>query len=819
MVSGYPTNVRGDVNAGGAGGGYYGGQYGVDLTTGQNGEGEGLSSQNVVGYGGGGGYGQVPPQGVLQGVSQGTPQGSLEGTHQRVPGYGGVGGYGQIPAQGVAQGGGYYGRDVYGQMGGYNGTEVNAGMNVGGGGEGQMGGDGAPVRPLQAQMESLSLGGRPMPTGYVQQSVPTPQMPGGGMMASGEPAVLPRPKFDSISVLARLNDLDAKSPMPVGSMQQSQQMDAYGRPIPGTVSQGPGRWPPTVACPPEMFYPPSPRCARMTTNAFPNSLSLAKKYGLPMGVVIQPMEDGDQLPVVNFGKAGVVRCRRCRSYVNYMCRFINDGRSWRCSLCQFVNDIPKEYWCGVDQHGHRHDVGKRPELICGSYEIVAPTSYMLRPPMGPTYMFVLEVTTAAVTSGLLSAAATGIRESLDLLPNDARTRVGLITFDSTLQFYRFKTDGSGEASMVVMPDVSDVFLPAPDQILVSLQEARSAFDQLLERLPSIHGSAAQPQPDGQISSPAANSAFGSAIIAAQSVLEGPGGRIVAIVSTRPKIGVGALKDRSDNTSLGTDRERVLLSPDNPFYKQKAVELQRFYISVDLIICPPAVGSFFDVATVAPLAKYTGGEIIYNPSFDIQRDGHLLVETLKRILGRETAWESVMRIRASKGVCCSTFHGRFFLKTTDLLALPNVDPDKTFAVEFKYDENVLEHQVFCIQIALLYTTSAGERRIRVHTTSVPIVTSLADLFLATDAQATTHLISRRAAETLRDKRLDDVSLWILSFPLSQATMLKICVLLVIYLLSSSDSQPFSPLFCFSLSLALYSFALLRQKRKFSVSSGF
>ena len=43
------------------------------------------------------------------------------------------------------------------------------------------------------------------------------------------------------------------------------------------------------------------------------------------------------------------------------------------------------------------------------------------------------------------------------------------------------------------------------------------------------------------------------------------------------------------------------------------------------------------------------------------------------LARPTAWEAVMRIRCSKGLRISAFHGHFFIRSSDLLALPQVRP--------------------------------------------------------------------------------------------------------------------------------------------------
>lgn len=55
----------------------------------------------------------------------------------------------------------------------------------------------------------------------------------------------------------------------------------------------------------------------------------------------------------------------------------------------------------MDANGRRCDLDQRPELSKGSVEFVAPTEYMVRPPMPPSYFFVIDVSVSAVRSGLL----------------------------------------------------------------------------------------------------------------------------------------------------------------------------------------------------------------------------------------------------------------------------------------------------------------------------------------------------------------------------------------------------------------------------------
>lgn len=47
------------------------------------------------------------------------------------------------------------------------------------------------------------------------------------------------------------------------------------------------------------------------------------------------------------------------------------------------------------------------------------------------------------------------------------------------------------------------------------------------------------------------------------------------------------------------------------------------------------------------------------------------------------------------------------------------PDNSFAFDIVHDDAVLATNLVSVQAALLYTTSNGERRIRVHTMAIPV----------------------------------------------------------------------------------------------------
>jgi protein transport protein SEC24 len=194
---------------------------------------------------------------------------------------------------------------------------------------------------------------------------------------------------------------------------------------------------------------------------------------------------------------------------------------------------------------------------------------------------------------MLATAARTLLESLDRLPNsDDRTKIAIIGVDSCLHFYTLPADETGEAGVLVVGDLDDVFLPLPSDILVNLVESKPAIEGLLERMTDMYKNTHN-----------VGHAMGPALQAAFKLLSNVGGKVVALSATLPNLGPGALKNREDSKVLGTPKESALLHPANSGSKTFAIECSRSQISVDLWLFSSA---YTDVATLSGLPRYTGG---------------------------------------------------------------------------------------------------------------------------------------------------------------------------------------------------------------------
>lgn len=483
----------------------------------------------------------------------------------------------------------------------------------------------------------------------------------------------------------------------------------------------------------------SPAFMTLTTGAVPMNSAIAQKAALPFGLTLCPLSETEgpiasRIPVVDFGEAGVIRCKKCRAYINPFVKFGDAGKRWRCNLCSNLNDVPPAYYGATDAEGNRLDAASRPELSQGSVEFVAPLDYMVRAPQPPCYVFVIDVSWAAVSSGVVHQTVATIKANLDKLPGGERTQIGFITFDATVHFYSIRA-GQKAPQTLIVADVDDLFTPLPEELLVNLRDSRALVDQLLDALPNMY-----------THNKASDSCLGAAVSAGYSIMQHVGGKMLLFVASFPGIGVGKLKPREVPKMLGSDKEHLLLAPDageeGSFYKTRAVDFSRQQISVDSYLFAQ---QYMDVAGIGALSRYTAGHVYYYPNYTHPLDSERFGRDLARDLTRFTGWEAVMRVRTSKGLQISNFYGNFFIRGNDLLALPNVTPDTAFNLELTHEEALAPGSTMVVQAALLYTSSQGERRICVHTLCKPVATTVIDLFKNLDVDSICNITAKIALD--------------------------------------------------------------------------
>ncbi|TSK87426.1 Protein transport protein Sec24B [Bagarius yarrelli] len=545
--------------------------------------------------------------------------------------------------------------------------------------------------------------------GYQQSPAPRPeQVPAQGAyhQPGFQPYPQPFPSLNQLSTalggLSGVPELEVEALRPVNLLQERNMLSPTPLVPPEPKLSSDLR---KVNCSPDTF--------RCTLTSIPQTQAMLNKARLPLGLLLHPFRDLTQLPVITSNT--IVRCRSCRTYINPFVSFL-DQRRWKCNLCYRVNDVPDEFMYNpvTRTMGEPH---KRPEVQNATVEFIASSDYMLRPPQPAVYLFVLDVSHNAVETGYLSVLCQSLLDNLE----------------NTIHFYNLQ-EGLSQPQMLVVSDIDDVFTPTPDNLLVNLKESQELVKDLLNSLPKMFTHTRE-----------THSALGPALQAAFKLMTPTGGRVSVFQTQLPTIGVGLLQSREDPNQRSSTKGVQHLGPATDFYKKLALDCSGQQIGVDLFLLS---SQYADLASLACMSKFSAGSIFYYPSFHHIHTPALrakLQKDLQRYLTRKIGFEAVMRIRCTKGMSIHTFHGNFFVRSTDLLSLANVNPDSGFAVQVSIDENLADTPLACFQAALLYTSSKGKRRIRVHTLCLPVVNQLSDVFAGADVQAISCLLANMAVD--------------------------------------------------------------------------
>lgn len=470
-----------------------------------------------------------------------------------------------------------------------------------------------------------------------------------------------------------------------------------------------------------------------TLNTVPQTSSALHKTRLPFGLLIHPFKDLPELPLIQ--TPSIARCNRCRTYINPFVTFV-DPTNWKCNVCYKNNEVPQDF--NYDPVSCTYgDPHFRPEVKAATVEYVAPSEYLVRPPPAATYLYLFDVSFNAIETGYLQVACDMLLSELDSIPGDSRKRIGFMAVDSNCHFFNLSPELT-QPQVFCLPDLDDMSPPMPDNLLCNMKDCREVIINLLTLLPSIFKGTDR-----------VASALGSSLEVASKLMSSSGGRLTVFQTQLPTIGAGALKNRDG----GGGNSPQSLSAVTDFYKTLALDSSAFHLGIDTFFLN---SQFTDVATIACISKFTGGSVFYFPGFHVQHNPAQLTRfqgVLMRYLTRKIGFEAVMRVRCSRGLNITNFHGNCFIRSTDLLSLPNISPDSGFGLQLAIDDT-LESNYVSMQAALLYTTSQGERRIRVHTLCLPVSSVHTDIHNNANQRAIIGMLSKMAVDRAINSGLSD-----------------------------------------------------------------
>lgn len=348
----------------------------------------------------------------------------------------------------------------------------------------------------------------------------------------------------------------------------------------------------------------------------------------------------------------------------------------------------------------------------------------------------IDVSYNNVKSGLVKLLCSQMKEIIKNLPidhgrmNRSCMKVGFITYNNTVHFYNIKGSLT-QPQMKVVGDIHEMFMPILDGFLCDPEESSAVIDALMEQIPEMFSDTRETE---TILLPAIQAGL-EALKASECA-----GKLLVFHSTLPVCDApGKLKNRDDRKLLGTEKEKTILSPQCPSYSNLGQECVQAGCSVDLFLFN---NSYIDVATIGQVPKLTGGEVYKYTYFQADLDGKRVIADVINNITRPIAFDAIMRVRTSTGVRPTDFYGHFFMSNTTDMEIASIDCDKSIAIEIKHDDKLPPEENVYIQVALLYTSCSGQRRLRILNLALKTCTQMADLFRCCDLDVITLFLAKQ-----------------------------------------------------------------------------
>lgn len=445
----------------------------------------------------------------------------------------------------------------------------------------------------------------------------------------------------------------------------------------------------------------------------------------------------------------MLRCCRCRAYINAFSAFSDGGRKWICNLCGVSNDVPSAVLAGLDGSGKPHNVTTRPELRLGTVDYVdfpeedaasssareTTASSVSEKYDMPHVVFVVENTSHASLLGLRQPFLAALKQL-----NGLRCRVAFVGFSGRqIQFVctPSSSSASSQPQIHVVTDLDDPFLPMPAE--------SSFFDNPSDLLSSLEGivdfsSTSSSSPEGACT--------GSALRCAELLLEATKsfhrgcGRVILLMSSAPHFGLGALLD--DKTPKA----------NFSWWSSFADRSCRSGISVDVHLC--SIQSI-RLPYLMCISSSTGGSIFDYYPYERRRSEQRLISSIVMGLSTPFCHDVLWKVRTSQGIVPLEYWLPYPAAPikTDPDPLGGIPSTYTVGVLLGFDGSSIPPAAEpCIQVAVAFTPSAPipdapptcrrrPRIIRVHTISMGVSSSAPTLFRSADEEAMSYMAIRRS----------------------------------------------------------------------------
>lgn len=448
---------------------------------------------------------------------------------------------------------------------------------------------------------------------------------------------------------------------------------------------------------------------RSSINSIPKDQSKLRSSSIPFFFSVEFQKEGLAGPTI---QEALIRCDKCKAYLNPFVEIINPGFKWKCNLCDTINEVSIPFQMKerkvCDNNSDplinstfNRSCFLREELINDIYEIEAPDSFNVTTPDQPILCFLIEITAEAANLNVLYSVLNCIKETLKTIDYDRRTKIAIMFFNESVYIL------NNSHSFTIIN--GEVPLILSEKILFTLEGENSFFNINFEKIEKFFQNK--------------KSNFMNYLLALQTCVQAfRSATLLSFVTSIPNFGEGKLEASNS------------LICKNNFYKEVAESLVRKNICCNLFVL--ARGSV-ELSSIKVPSQYTGGQILHYANYDggDACSTSKLYCDLSDYFNRETNFGAVCRIRANEGIVLKSVYGNFYQKGSDLISYSNYNPGHNINFTIQIYNEI--KSALYVQIAMARVVKNGRKLIRVMNICIPV--GIVPFYENCDAYSISHCL--------------------------------------------------------------------------------
>lgn len=458
------------------------------------------------------------------------------------------------------------------------------------------------------------------------------------------------------------------------------------------------------------------KCYRATINTIPKDLTMIKTSSIPLFISIELNKEDLQVPIVC---DDLVRCVKCKGYLNPYVEIINPGYKWKCNLCDNINEVSipfqmsERMTCENQSDpffntAFNRNYFVREDLRNEIFEIEAPDSYNISTPDAPVLCFILDISLESTRINLMSSVLASLNEILKSINHDQRTKACFMFFNESVYILNKNQTFSVYNGREVPLVLSEKFL-----FNLGKDQENNVSEINFEFVEKYFADKKSDYVNYLLALKLCSQAFRSA-------------SLFSFISAPPNFDEGKVSASSS------------LTCQNPEYRNIAESLVRKNICCNLFVM---TRTSVELSSIKIPSQYTGGQIFHYPNYD----GTDSVSTSKfycdltDYFNRETNSGAVCRIRVNSGILLKDVHGNFYQKGADLFSYSNYNPAHCINFSLEFFNEV--KKALYIQIAMAKVSKNGRKLIRVANIMIPV--NSVPFYDSCDAYAIAHCLCLQA----------------------------------------------------------------------------